>query len=495
MLFRFLLIVSVLLASVEGAPVNIRRHDSWPNHMAPINIRRHDSWPKQTIPAGNTNHLIFGPCSKTCGIGTRVVYKTRGCQNGQDKCFLRTEQCKGPEDCGLDGIVPTKISWNNKYIIYIAVSISIFLLGLLTGVICYSICRYLKKDKSKGKDESDEDYYRVTTDKPLGKHEDGPMDNERDVLENANISTPGPVDVINIETDKDVAISSHRKHEEQTKTVTDIAPHGPMVEEREILNSTMIPMPDTADVVINMGPDEDEVTAPDRKHEDGPMVKERDVLENANISTPGPVDVVINIETDKDVAISSDRKHEEQTKIVTDIAPQGPMVEKREILNSTMIPVPDAIDEVVNMGPDEDAVTAPDRNHKAPRGPLAEKRDKLKNIKLPPGRVRDIVAKYTAYQNAIINSDRKHENKRNIGNYEAPCGPLAGKRDNLKTIEIPSRRVRDIVAKYKAYQNAIINSDKHQKDEKHIPPPRPVLRTTCEHCFVEFKARLSQNRQ
>ncbi|XP_077148395.1 uncharacterized protein LOC143809128 isoform X3 [Ranitomeya variabilis] len=399
MLFRFLLIVSVLLASVEGAPVNIRRHDSWPNHMAPINIRRHDSWPKQTIPAGNTNHLIFGPCSKTCGIGTRVVYKTRGCQNGQDKCFLRTEQCKGPEDCGLDGIVPTKISWNNKYIIYIAVSISIFLLGLLTGVICYSICRYLKKDKSKGKDESDEDYYRVTTDKPLG------------------------------------------------------------------------------------------------KHEDGPMVKERDVLENANISTPGPVDVVINIETDKDVAISSDRKHEEQTKIVTDIAPQGPMVEKREILNSTMIPVPDAIDEVVNMGPDEDAVTAPDRNHKAPRGPLAEKRDKLKNIKLPPGRVRDIVAKYTAYQNAIINSDRKHENKRNIGNYEAPCGPLAGKRDNLKTIEIPSRRVRDIVAKYKAYQNAIINSDKHQKDEKHIPPPRPVLRTTCEHCFVEFKARLSQNRQ
>ncbi|XP_077148397.1 uncharacterized protein LOC143809129 isoform X2 [Ranitomeya variabilis] len=117
------------------------------------------------------------------------------------------------------------------------------------------------------------------------------------------------------------------------------------------------------------------------------------------------------------------------------------MVEKREILNSTMIPVPDAIDEVVNMGPDEDAVTAPDRNHKAPRGPLAEKRDKLKNIKLPPGRVRDIVAKYTAYQNAII------------------------------------------------------NSDKHQEDEKHIPPPRPVLRTTCEHCFVEFKARLSQNRQ
>ncbi|XP_077137558.1 uncharacterized protein LOC143803661 [Ranitomeya variabilis] len=399
MLFRFLLIVSVLLASVEGAPVNIRRHDSWPKHMAPINIRRHDSWPKQTIPAGNTNHLIFGPCSKTCGIGTRVVYKTRGCQNGQDKCFLRTEQCKGPEDCGLDGIVPTKISWNNKYTIYIAVSISIFLLGLLTGVICYSIWRYLKKDKSKGNDESDEDYYRVTTANPLG------------------------------------------------------------------------------------------------KHEDGPMVKERDVLENANISTPGPVDVVINIETDKDVAISSDRKHEEQTKIVTDIAPQGPMVEKREILNSTMIPVPDAIDEVVNMGPDEDAVTAPDRNHKAPRGPLAEERDKLKNIKLPPGRVRDIVAKYTAYQNAIINSDRKHENKRNIGNYEAPCGPLAGKRDNLKTIEIPSPRVRDIVAKYKAYQNAIINSDRHQEDKKHLPPPRPVLRTTCEHCFVEFKARLNQNRQ
>ncbi|XP_077148391.1 uncharacterized protein LOC143809122 isoform X3 [Ranitomeya variabilis] len=419
MLFRFLLIVSVLLASVEGAPINIRRHDSWPKHMAPINIRRHDSWPKQTIPAGNTNHLIFGPCSKTCGIGTRVVYKTRGCQNGQDKCFLRTEQCKGPEDCGLDGIVPPKTPLNNNYIICIvvAICISIFLLGIFNGVIGNTLCRNLKKDKSKGNDEpqcsTDED--RETTDKPLG------------------------------------------KHEEQTKIVIDVAPHGPMVEKREILNSTMIPMPDARDAVINMDPDEDAVTAPDRKHENklnignyeaphGPLAEKSDHLKNIKIS-PGRVsDLVAKYKAYQNAIAKFHRKHEGKTNIVTDVAPHGPMVEKREILNSTMIPVPDADDEVINMRPDEDAVTAPDRKHEnklnignyeAPRGPLAEKSDHLKNIKISPGRVSDLVAKYKAYQNAIAKFDRKHENKRNIGNYEAPRGPLAGKRDNLKTIEIP----------------------------------------------------------
>ncbi|XP_077148390.1 uncharacterized protein LOC143809122 isoform X2 [Ranitomeya variabilis] len=362
----------------------------------------------------------------------------------------------------VDGIVPPKTPLNNNYIICIvvAICISIFLLGIFNGVIGNTLCRNLKKDKSKGNDEpqcsTDED--RETTDKPLGKHEDGPMVTERDVLENANISTPGPVDVvINIEPDKDVAISSDRKHEEQTKIVIDVAPHGPMVEKREILNSTMIPMPDARDAVINMDPDEDAVTAPDRKHENklnignyeaphGPLAEKSDHLKNIKIS-PGRVsDLVAKYKAYQNAIAKFHRKHEGKTNIVTDVAPHGPMVEKREILNSTMIPVPDADDEVINMRPDEDAVTAPDRKHEnklnignyeAPRGPLAEKSDHLKNIKISPGRVSDLVAKYKAYQNAIAKFDRKHENKRNIGNYEAPRGPLAGKRDNLKTIEIP----------------------------------------------------------
>ncbi|XP_077148483.1 uncharacterized protein LOC143809258 [Ranitomeya variabilis] len=424
MLFRFLLIVSVLLAYVEGAPINIRCHDSWPKHMAPVNIRRHDSWPKHTIPAGNTNHLIFGPCSKTCGICTRVVYSTRGCQNGQDKCFLRTEQCKGPEDCGLDGIVPTKIPWN-EYIIYIAVSISILLLGLFIGVMCSIICRHLKKDKSRRNDESrcstDED--RETSPKPLGKHEDGPMVKKRDVLENANISTPAPDDVvINIETDKDVAISS-----------------------------------DTG------------------KHEDGPMVKKRDVLENADISTPAPADIVINIETDKDVAISSDRKHEEQTEIVTDVAPHGPMVENRDILNSTMIP--DAGDAVINMGPDEDVVTARHRkhennlnigNHEAPRGPLAEKSDYLKDFQLFRIRFKDAITELKAYQNAMVKSDRKHENNLNIGNHEAPRGPLAEKSDYLKDFQLFRIQFNDVITENKAYQNTMVKSDRKHENNLNI---------------------------
>ncbi|XP_077148985.1 uncharacterized protein LOC143809899 isoform X2 [Ranitomeya variabilis] len=424
MLFRFLLIVSVLLASVEGAPIGICRHDSWPKHMAPINIRRHDSWPKHTIPEGNTNHLIFGPCSKTCGIGTRVVYNTRGCQNGQDKCFLRTEQCKGPEDCGLDGIVPSKIDWNNKYIIYIVVSISIFLLGLLIGVICYSICRHLKKEKSRRNDESQcsTDGDRETSAKPLGKHEDGPMVNERDVLENANISTPGPVDIINIETDKDVAIFSDRKHEEQTKIVTDVAPHGPMVEKREILNSTMIPMPDAGEEVINMGPDEYAVTIPD-------------------IPMPDAGDEVINMGPDEYAVTIPD------------------------------IPMPDAGDEVINMGLDEYAVTIPDI-------PMPDAGDEV--INMGPDE----------YAVTIPDIAGKHENKLNIGNHEAPRGPLAEKRDNLKNIKFSPIEFGDVIIKFKSNQKAIINSDKHQEDEKHIPPPLPVLRKTS-----EYLARLSQNRQ
>ncbi|XP_077148413.1 uncharacterized protein LOC143809158 isoform X2 [Ranitomeya variabilis] len=157
-------------------------------------------------------------------------------------------------------------------------------------------------------------------------------------------------------------------------------------------------------------------------------------------------------------------------------------------------------------GSDDRATTAPLGNHEnklnigndeSPGGPLAEKSDKLKNIRIPPSRVSDLVAKFQSHQNVIVNSDRKHENKLNIGNDESPRGPWAEKSDELKNIRIPPSRVSDLVAKFNSYQNASVNSDKHQEDKKHVPPSLLIFLKASERPtgFSEDEARPSQNRQ
>ncbi|XP_075703894.1 uncharacterized protein LOC142698051 [Rhinoderma darwinii] len=135
MLLRLFLIVTVLLASVEGAPIGIRGYESVAENRINTNIR---------------GDLLYGPCSTTCGIGSRVIYVTKGCPDGKDICFFRMEQCRGPEDCGVPPPPPTteapKYFWNK--IIVIAASIAnIFLLGTFYGVVCY--VRYKRKSKSK----------------------------------------------------------------------------------------------------------------------------------------------------------------------------------------------------------------------------------------------------------------------------------------------------------------------------------------------------------
>nr|XP_020640141.1 sperm acrosome membrane-associated protein 1 [Pogona vitticeps] len=42
----------------------------------------------------------FGECSVTCGIGVREVILTKGCPEGETKCIIRIEECRGPADCG-----------------------------------------------------------------------------------------------------------------------------------------------------------------------------------------------------------------------------------------------------------------------------------------------------------------------------------------------------------------------------------------------------------
>ncbi|XP_077148430.1 uncharacterized protein LOC143809171 isoform X2 [Ranitomeya variabilis] len=90
-----------------------------------------------------------------------------------------------------------------------------------------------------------------------------------------------------------------------------------------------------------------------------------------------------------------------------------------------------------------------------------------------------------------------HENKLNIGKHEAPRGLWAEKRDELKNIRIPPGRVSDLVAKFNSYQNASVNSDRHQEDKKHVPPPLLIFLKASERPtgFSEDEARPSQNRQ
>ncbi|XP_043543434.1 sperm acrosome membrane-associated protein 1-like isoform X2 [Chiloscyllium plagiosum] len=41
-----------------------------------------------------------GPCSVTCGIGSREVLLTKGCPGEEKKCVIRVEECRGPVRCG-----------------------------------------------------------------------------------------------------------------------------------------------------------------------------------------------------------------------------------------------------------------------------------------------------------------------------------------------------------------------------------------------------------
>ncbi|XP_077148431.1 uncharacterized protein LOC143809171 isoform X3 [Ranitomeya variabilis] len=90
----------------------------------------------------------------------------------------------------------------------------------------------------------------------------------------------------------------------------------------------------------------------------------------------------------------------------------------------------------------------------------------------------------------------KHENKLNIGNDESPRS-LAEKSDNFKNIKFSPIRVGDVIIKFKAHQNAIVNSDRHQEDKKHVPPPLLIFLKASERPtgFSEDEARPSQNRQ
>ncbi|KAM4042068.1 uncharacterized protein ACNLHF_012918 [Anomaloglossus baeobatrachus] len=308
------------------------------------------------INADNTEDLLFSPCSQTCGIGTRVVFRTRGCPNGEDQCFLRMEQCKELDDCKWYNILLSNTFWH-KNIWFLIPAAILLLFGLIIGVICIIICGRRKNNKSKTdvtsqnstdtdkestanhNEEQEEKITDVNDDAPPG-----PVDEKRDDLKNINISLPGPGYVI-IKMDKDDN-------------------HGPVDEKRDDLKNINISLPGPGYVIIKMDKDDNVNISSDRKQEDeirivndaanhGPMAEKRDVLENTSISTPKPNDVVINMNLDKDVIISSDRKQEGETHIVNCAAHHRPEAEKRNVFQNANICRPGPSHAAINRSPNE----------------------------------------------------------------------------------------------------------------------------------------------
>ncbi|XP_077155480.1 uncharacterized protein LOC143817898 [Ranitomeya variabilis] len=86
---------------------------------------------------------------------------------------------------------------------------------------------------------------------------------------NTNISTPGlGCVIIDKDLDEDVIISSDKEQEDEITNGNDDAPRGPMAENRDVLENINISTPRPDYVIINMDLDEDVVIYSD-KQEDG----------------------------------------------------------------------------------------------------------------------------------------------------------------------------------------------------------------------------------
>ncbi|XP_075715951.1 uncharacterized protein LOC142750859 isoform X2 [Rhinoderma darwinii] len=451
MLFRLLLIVNVLLASVEGAPIDIRRYDSGARNRISTDIR---------------GDLLYGPCSKTCGIGIRVVYVTKGCPDQKDKCFFRMEQCQGPQDCGVHTTTPAPpIPFWNKFIVtsaastvisllknkYVAAAagsvVAIFILGMFFSLIHY--IRYKKSMKKKSKRDVETqctiDESRESSDQINDKHQDkiniinddsshGLAENI-DIIKDIKTSMTGPNDVtINISPEdvdtasditddgshglaenrdliedtktsmtgpNDVTINISPEEVDTTKIITDDASHG-LAENRDLIKYTKLSMPGSNDDTINISP-EDVDTASDITTDDAPhgLAETRDVIEDTKISMPGSNDVTISI-SPEDVDTASD--------IITDDAPHG-LAENRDPIKDTKISMPGSNEDAINISP-EDVDTTSDITNDASHGP-AETRDVIKDTKISMPGSKDVSINISPYH-VDTSSDKQQEDKEHL---------------------------------------------------------------------------------
>ncbi|XP_075175847.1 uncharacterized protein LOC142246668 [Anomaloglossus baeobatrachus] len=216
------------------------------------------------------------------------------------------------------------------------------------------------------------------------------------------------------------------EHEDKIKLIADHAPNGPKTENGDILEETNISVPGPPDVIISMPdedmvtasgppdviigmPDEDVVTASDKHEEDIVNIPPPPSLPSYKTLFGQGTDMIGSegsMSADKkdcdlqpqhtqemperhqenldgewasppvmdgcDVVTSADGEHEDKIQILTDDAPHGPETDNRDILEETKISVSGPPDVIIGM-PDEDVVTSSD-----------EGEEDMEDILLPP---------------------------------------------------------------------------------------------------------------
>ncbi|KAM4023722.1 uncharacterized protein ACNLHF_024662 isoform 2-T2 [Anomaloglossus baeobatrachus] len=208
MLFRLFLLLIVLLALVEPAPIGHRRNHSGAQNRIHVGIKK---------------HLRYGPCSVTCGVGTREVYLNRGCQeNNMKNCFLRFEKCIGPVRCGLDDINSPNMS-HDKVMWIVTAAGCLFVFAISIVVICSLHYKCLLKNKTIKDTEMDADDISESDPKSNGNHEvvitfpnenihHEPVAEEGDVLQETKINMAEPSDaMLTISLNGDVVTPSEEK--------------------------------------------------------------------------------------------------------------------------------------------------------------------------------------------------------------------------------------------------------------------------------------------
>ncbi|XP_077131630.1 uncharacterized protein LOC143786239 [Ranitomeya variabilis] len=94
----------------------------------------------------------------------------------------------------------------------------------------------------------------------------GPEAEKGDFLKDNKIIMAHPTDrKIPTSLDGNVFIASDRKHEDDKPITIDDSPHGPGNDQGDVLTGNKISVPGPPDVVIDISPDEDEVTSSDRE--------------------------------------------------------------------------------------------------------------------------------------------------------------------------------------------------------------------------------------
>ncbi|XP_077129565.1 uncharacterized protein LOC143784820 [Ranitomeya variabilis] len=213
MLFRVLLVLNVLFASAEGAPIFIRN----PRSQEQIGMKEENI----TVPPKTSEDAVYRiviPAAVLSALAVIIRAIATIC-----RCLKKKTPTKDAES------------------------------------------QYCADDFRESNTKLNEDYeFERTITNEDAPH--GPEAEKGDFLKDNNIIMAHPTDrEIPTSLDGNVVIASDRKHEDDVPITTDDSPHGPGTEQRDVLTGNKISVPGPPDVVIDISPDEEEVTSSDRE--------------------------------------------------------------------------------------------------------------------------------------------------------------------------------------------------------------------------------------